>query len=156
MQIVGYSKGDACQIDINEEDFQTPENSFPNGGNVHALARFKRVILKGVWMLCANINTESVGEKTVGVKMVDTDELGPVESLLNHMNLNDEISINSPINTKIRERKWRWIECSPTNIKVKNFWNIEITVSPDWLRTVVGNEWFEGEVSILCLILVNN
>ncbi|KAK9225075.1 hypothetical protein WN943_010116 [Citrus x changshan-huyou] len=122
--IVGYSKGDACQIDINEEVFQTPKNSFPNGGNVHALARFKRVILKGVWMLCANINTESVGEETVGEKRVDTDELGPVESLLNHMDLNDKISIN---------------------IKVKNFWNIEITVSPDWLRTIVGNEWFEGE-----------
>lgn len=103
MQIVGYSKGDACQIDINEEVFQTPENSFPNDGNVHALARFKRVILKGVWMLCANINTESVGEETVGEKRVDTDELRPVESLLNHMDLNDEISINSLINTKIRE-----------------------------------------------------
>lgn len=44
-------------------------------------------------MLCANVNTESVCEKTVGEKMVDTDELSPVESLLNHMDLDDEISI---------------------------------------------------------------
>ena len=61
--------------------------------------------------------------------MVETDELGSIESLLNHMDLDDEININNLVNTKIREGMWRWIESSFTNRKVKKFWIIEITVS---------------------------
>ena len=49
-------------------------------------------------MLYANKNVESVGEKTI-----ETNKLGPIESLLNHMDLDNEININSPINTKIIE-----------------------------------------------------
>ena len=53
--------------------------------------------------------------------MIETNELVPVESLLNHMDLDDEININSLINTKIREGMWKWIESSPTNIIQKFF-----------------------------------
>lgn len=99
-----------------------PPSNMPNGENIYAFARFKRVILKGVWMICANTNIESVGEKIVRNKTIEIDELGLVESLLNHMNLHDEIDINTPITTRIRERMWKWIESGPFNIiKVKNF-----------------------------------
>lgn len=55
-----------------------PPSNMPNGENIYAFARFKRVILKGVWMICANTNIESVGEKIVRNKTIETDELGPV------------------------------------------------------------------------------
>lgn len=68
-------------------------------------------------MLYANKNVESVGEKTI-----ETNKLGQIESLLNHMDLDNEININSPINTKIREWILRWIESVPSNIiEVKIF-----------------------------------
>lgn len=54
-------------------------------------------------MLCANRNAKSTEEKTIGEYAVEIDKVGLVESLLNHMNLNDEININSPINTNIKE-----------------------------------------------------
>lgn len=98
MYIVGYSEVDACLLDINEEAFQMAPSNFPNRGNFHSFTRSKRAILKGVWMLYANKNVESVGEKTI-----ETNKLGPIKSLLNHMDLNNEININSPINTTIRE-----------------------------------------------------
>ena len=72
-------------------------------------------------MLCANTKIELVGEKIAGEKKIETNELVSVESLLNHMDLNDEININSLINTKIRERMWKWIESSLTNITIQNF-----------------------------------
>lgn len=60
MYIFEDSKVDAYQVDINEQACQ-----MPTIGNIDAFARFKRVILKGLWMLCASINIESMREKTV-------------------------------------------------------------------------------------------
>lgn len=65
MYIVGDSKVDAYQVDINEQACQMPTSNIHNGGNIDAFARFKKVILKGLWMHCASINIESVGEKTM-------------------------------------------------------------------------------------------
>lgn len=63
-----------------------------------------------------------MGEKIVINKTIETDELGQVKSLLNHMDLHDEIDINTPITTRIRERMWKLIESGAFNIiKVKNF-----------------------------------
>lgn len=98
-----------------------PPSNMPSGGNIYAFARFKRAILKRVW-ICANTNIELVGEKIVVNKTIETDELGQVKSLLNHMDLHDEIDINTPITTRIRERMWKLIESGAFNIiKVKNF-----------------------------------
>lgn len=72
MQIVGYCKVDACQVDINEEVFQTPRRNLANGGIFMLSQGSKTVILKGVWMVCAN--TELVGEKVVQI-----DKLAPVK-----------------------------------------------------------------------------
>lgn len=72
MQIVGYCKVDACQVDINEEVFRTPRSKLANGGMFMLSQSSKRVILKGVWMVCAK--TELVGEKVVQIN-----KLAPVK-----------------------------------------------------------------------------
>lgn len=87
-------------------------------------------------MLCANSNIELVGEKNV-----QTDQLGPMESLLNHMDLDVKTDINTLNNIMIIKGMRKQIESDPANIiKVKKISNIETKMSSAWLRIVVGNK----------------
>lgn len=65
--------------------------------------KVQKYYIKGSLDAFANTYVESVREKTIGEKTIKTNKVDSIESLLNHADLDDEVNINNPINTNIRE-----------------------------------------------------
>ncbi|KAK9229706.1 hypothetical protein WN944_022670 [Citrus x changshan-huyou] len=47
LEIFRYSKVDACQVDVNEEVFQTPQNSFPKWWEYSCVGKVQKGYIKG-------------------------------------------------------------------------------------------------------------